>query len=81
MHDTPLEVFQAAYGQSPTEQLAVVEETFNPTQGFTQRSAETNFMLTMTHGRKLRDNTRYERILKGHSVFMNVLNRYGFSRV
>jgi hypothetical protein len=74
MHDTPPEVFQAEYGLT-------AEETFNPTQGFTQRSAETNFMLTMTHGRKLRDNTRYERILKGHSVFMSVLNRYGFSRV
>lgn len=81
MHDTPLEVFQAAYGQSPTEQAVFSEDPFVPSQGFAQRSAETHFMITMTHGRKLRDNTRYERILKGHSVFMNVLNRYGFSKV
>lgn len=81
MHDTPLEVFQAAYGQSPTEQPSILDEAFVPSQGFAQRAAETNFMISMTHGRKMRDNTRYERILKGHSVFMNVLNRYGFSKV
>lgn len=81
MHDNPLEVFQAAYGQSPTELPVFSEDPFVPSQGYAQRAAETNFMLSMTHGRKLRDNTRYERILKGHSVFMNVLNRYGFSKV
>ena len=53
-----------------------VPEAYAQTQAQFQRSAETHFMLTVTHGRKLRDNTRYGRILKGHAVFMSVLNRF-----
>lgn len=62
------------------ENALTAEDVFNPTQGFNERAAQTNFMLTMTHGRKLNNNARYEQILKGHEKFMAVLNRYGFSK-
>ena len=53
-----------------------VPEAYLQTQTHIQRSAETHFMLTVTHGRKLRDNTRYGKLLSGHAKIMAVLNRF-----
>lgn len=61
-------------GPTPEAEVALTDETIEfQTPSQLQRAAQTHLMLSLTHGRKLRNNSRYETVLRGHEKIMSFL--------